>query len=128
MSNTTTTEIGDIRFRFQHAQPIPKPERQRFSTDQGYLEALEKYLNGDTPGTACQIVTGGKDDAVVIGRGATYLHPGDQFNRALGRKLAARRAIEMFAGKGHDGRAIRKALWETLFKQSPKTRTASIHV
>lgn len=110
MSDTTTTKIGDIRFRFHHNRPEDPSPTTVFGTT-CHLVASDSPTDGHSE---------------ILASGFTYLHPGDQFNRALGRKLAARRAIEMFAGKGQEGRAVRKALWETLFKQSPKTRTASV--
>lgn len=74
-------------------------------------------------GTVCHIVD--TETSEIISTGHTYLHPGDNFNRALGRKIAAERAIKSYAFTNSEAdRAIRRYLWDHLFTQSPKTRRA----
>ena len=77
------------------------------------------------PGTICQLVD--SDLGTLLSEGSAFLHPGDNFNRALGRKIAAGRAIKLLAPtRSAADRNTRGILWEQLFKMSPKTQRARV--
>ena len=79
-------------------------------------------------GTGCFIYS--PDGNQILSDGWAYLHPGDNFNRAIGRKLAAKRAIESIVvpiglpGALYPRKVLRRALWELLFDISPSTKRA----
>ena len=76
-------------------------------------------------GTVCHLLDG--DIGTILAVGTAYLNPGDNFNRALGRKIAAGRAIKRLAPtRSAADRNTRGLLWEQLFKMSPKTQRARV--
>ncbi len=78
-------------------------------------EDIEPGKVPNKPGTFCYIYTG-PDFSLLASYGAAVLHPGDNFNRAVGRKVAADRAISAIPD-----RAVRSELWNQLAAASPKT-------
>ena len=86
---------------------------------------------GGPSGTLCKLVTtipnrDGELVPTVVTSAWAFLHPGDQFSRAKGRKVAAGRAIKQYipryGRRDLIGAERRRELWEKLFTISPKTR------
>lgn len=75
-------------------------------------------------GTHCEIRN--DEGTLILSEGSALLHPGDNFSRPLGRKIAAGRAIRelvpRYGRRDHAGRAARFDLWNQLFVQSPSTK------
>ena len=79
-----------------------------------------------TPGTDCFIIVSHKhlNFIAAFGAGSTTLHPGDQFDRALGRKLALKRAIQdLIPNRNTDGLKWRRAIWEAYFSNTTDPRS-----
>jgi hypothetical protein len=66
-----------------------------------------------------------EDAEQVAAIGGAFLMPGDNFNKAIGRKIAFRRAIEAltFDYSAKDARAVRSQLWHCYLnhKASPES-------
>jgi len=76
------------------------------------IEVLFKHYVKDDPAphTECAIVTPQKTY-----RGSAYCHNGDQYNRAVGRKIALARALYMAYPDNKDART---AVWSEYFAKA----------
>ena len=78
-----------------------------------------------TPGTDCFIIVSHKhlNFIAAFGAGSTNVHPNDQFDRALGRKLSLARAIQdIIPNRSADGLKMRRAIWEAYFEKTTNPR------
>lgn len=95
-----------LRFKFRHIHP----------DDPAAASSSERS------GTSCIIED---ESGSIFGTGDSFLHPGDNFSRPLGRKLAAgraiRHAITRLGRRDTAGAEKRRDAWEQLFSQSPNT-------
>lgn len=117
-----------IKFRFRQVSPALVAKLAEYRKENGIADPLPK------PGTVCEIVAESEQfidgekivTEEVISNGSARLVQGDQFCRALGRKISAGRAIRGYiprlGRRDVAGASARKALWDSLFAVSPKTR------
>ena len=118
-----------LKFKFRQISPVLQERGQcvgeRCGTECTILDEQgtvvgtgNAYLRPDT-----EVFTVAKKGPVSITE--SYIIPGDNFSRPLGRKISAGRAIRSavprLGRRDKVGAENRRLIWEQLFLQSPKT-------